>query len=234
LSSGAAALLIAAGPWVAAPHCAPDDALARTREVYAALSSYADSGSIIAEYGVSGRDQHTFTSSFVRAPRRFFLDFRKAGGDRFVIWGDPDAFHTWWKATGVQTDFPNPNNIPALSTTTANTADVVGKIPTLLYSKAQIPGDFTNFRDVVADTDTVDGRRCNRFTGTTRDVYGGTGREVNARKMTVWIDADSSLIRKIIEEWTPLPGQVHRNTTTYQPQANPTLEESRFRFVAPK
>jgi len=51
--------------------------------------------------------------------------------------------------------------------------------------------------------------------------------------MTVWIDAESLLIRRVVEEWKPLPGQVNRVTTTFEPQANPTLDESRFKFTPP-
>jgi hypothetical protein len=47
------------------------------------------------------------------------------------------------------------------------------------------------------------------------------------------IDATSLLLRQVREEWKPLPGQVNRRTTTFQPVANPAIEESRFRFVAP-
>ena len=36
-----------------------------------------------------------------------------------------------------------------------------------------------------------------------------------------------------VEEWKPLPGQINRRTTTFQPVANPALDESRFRFVPP-
>jgi outer membrane lipoprotein-sorting protein len=64
-------------------------------------------------------------------------------------------------------------------------------------------------------------------------VYGATGNRVNERALTVWFDSASLLIRKVVEEWKPLPGQVNRRTTTIQPIANPTLDDSRFRFVPP-
>jgi outer membrane lipoprotein-sorting protein len=111
---------------------------------------------------------------------------------------------------------------------------VSNKIPTLLYAKAQLSSDFGNFRDAAVNgSEEVDGRRCYRLAGWARDVYGGTGNEVNVRKMTVWIDADSRFIRKILEQWQPLPGQVSQKTTTFAPQANPTIDEGRFRFMPP-
>src|SRR5580765_5301277 len=83
---------------------ADDDVMQRSRAMYAALNSYADTGVIVFEYGASGKDQHTFATSFNRAPRGFRLEFNKQGGDRYVVWGDSDAFHTWWKTTGQQFD----------------------------------------------------------------------------------------------------------------------------------
>jgi outer membrane lipoprotein-sorting protein len=211
-----------------------DDILKKMRDTYAAMNSYADSGTVINEYGASGRDRHSFTTYFTRSPRHFLLDFRKQGGDRYVIWSDQEAFHTWWKTTGQQTDYPNPNNAPAISQSGQNTKQAALEIPTLLYSKVQLGGDFNNFADVERDgTEEIGGRRCYRLLGRASDAYAGSGKEVNNRKMTVWIDAESYLVRQILEEWKSPAGSRTRLTTTYQPQANPTVEEAKFKFVPP-
>jgi hypothetical protein len=211
-----------------------DDILQRTRAMYGELRSYADTGTVINEYGTSSTDRHTFTTVFMRTPRHFLLDFTKQGGDRYVIWGDPDAFHTWWKTTGGRFDYPNPNNASAISQSGQNSAGVSGKIPPLLYPKASLGGDFANFVDVTTDsTEVVEGHRCYRLHGRASDTYTASGKEVNVRSMSVWIDAESLLIRKVLSEWVPLPGQRSRVITTYEPQANPTLDESRFRFSPP-
>ena len=213
---------------------AADDVMQRSRAVYAALRSYADTGVVLNESGAA-KDRHAFTTSFTRAPRGFLLDFRKQGGDRYVVWGEPDAFHAWWKTTGEQYDYPNPDNLGALNGSGRNTYSTGTKIPTLLYAKAPLLSDFANFTDLVLDgTEDVAGRRCYRVLGTTRDVYAATQKEVNVRKMTVWIDADSLLIRKVAEQWKGLPGQISRVTTTYEPQANPTLDSKMFRFAPPQ
>jgi outer membrane lipoprotein-sorting protein len=213
---------------------AADDIWQQTRAMYAALNSYADTGVVLYEYAASSQDRHTFTTSFSRAPRHFYFDFKKAGGDRYVIWGDPEAFHTWWQTTGVQDDYPNPNNIGAFSTAGHHTLGAAMKIPLLLYFKAPLQGAFTNFTDPELDgTEEVGGHRCHRLIGSTRDVYTATGNEVNVRKLTVWIDTESLLIRKVLEQWKALPGQISRATTTFEPQANPALDDSRFRFTPP-
>jgi len=216
---------------------AAEDVLTRSRATYEALKSYSDTGVVLKEYGYAtspARDRHVFTTFFSRVPRGFYFEFNKEGGDRYIIWGDPEVFHTWWKTTSVRSDYPNPNNVGAFSGADVQTAGSSSKIPSLLYSKASLPSDFAKFTDAtVAGDEDVDGHKCHRLAGTTGDVYAATGREVNVRKMTVWIDADSFLIRKIVEEWKPLPGQVSRTTTTFEPQANPLLDASRFKFTPP-
>jgi outer membrane lipoprotein-sorting protein len=217
---------------------AADDVLARSRAMYAALKSYADTGTVEHEYGPTSaraRDRHAFTTFFNRAPRRFYFDFKKDSGDRYVIWGDPEAFHTWWKTTNVKEDYPNPGNIGAFSTSGPLTAGSAMKIPTLLYSKADLQGPFTNFTDAVNDgMEDINGHKCYRLGGTAKDIY-GTGRESNVRALTVWIDAESLLIRKLVEvPKDQLPGHFNRTTTTFEPQPNQALDESRFKFTPPK
>jgi hypothetical protein len=80
-----------------------------------------------------------------------------------------------------------------------------GKIPTLLYSKANMGGDFTNFVDAKADGhEVIGGHRCYRVSGKASDSYAASGKQVNIRDMTLWIDAESSVLRQIREEWPPV------------------------------
>ena len=220
---------------VAASIPAADDILERSRAKYASLNSYSDIGVVVNEFGTSSKERHTFTTYFSRAPRGFYLDFNNQTGDRFVIWGDPQAFHTWWKTTGVKDDYPNPNNIGAFTGADVHTFGAAMKITPLLYSKAELQGSFTNFTDAVTGgTEDVDGHRCYRLVGTARDIYGATGRESNVRKMTIWIDSELLLIRKVIEVPKDiLPGHIDRVTTTFEPKANPTIDESKFKFAPP-
>ena len=216
----------------------PASVLEQTRAKYAALNSYADTGVVVNEYGVAGsaiKERHTFTTYFSRAPRGFYFEFKKESGDRYVIWGDPEAFHTWWKTTGVKDDYPNPNNIGAFSAAGPLTLGSALKVPTLLYSKAPLQGTFTNYTDAVEDgTEEIGGHKCHRLVGTAKDIYGATGRESNVRQMTVWVDAESLLIRKVVEVPKDVPpGHISRVTTTFEPQANPALDQTRFSFTPP-
>jgi outer membrane lipoprotein-sorting protein len=206
-----------------------EEIVQKMRDTYGTLNSYSDSVVMVREYGAT--DRHTFTTYFTRSPRHFLLDFHKQGGDRYVVWGDPDAFHTWWKTTQQTTDYPNPSNTSAITLSGPPTQNAIVKIPTLLYSKANLGGDFANFSDMKIDgEESIGGHRCYRIAGKASDKYSATGREVNVRKMTLWIDVESFLARQLREEWPPVGGTSTRVTTTYEPQANPMIEPAKFKF----
>src|SRR5438128_124714 len=85
-----------------------DKIFANVQAKYASLNSYSDTGQIINEFGTGSREVHKFTTLFNRSPRGYLLDFTKQSGEKFVIWGDPAAFHTWWSAINSRSDYPNP------------------------------------------------------------------------------------------------------------------------------
>ena len=61
-----------------------------------------------------------------------------------------------------------------------------------------------------------------------------SGRRNNERAVTVWIDAESRLIRRVFEDAKGLPGNTFsRLTVTLDPRANPTIEDARFQFKVP-
>jgi hypothetical protein len=231
----ASALAVAA---VARGADSPTQILREVYATYAALGSYADRGVILREYGAAtapALERYAFATEFQRTPRHFLFDFRKTQGDRYVIWGDPGAFHTWWRTTGISTDFPNPNNVPALNLSDFPTVGSATKIPALLYPKAPIVGALANFADPKLEaTEQIDGHPCYRLVGRASDRYGQTGREVNLRRLTLWVDTHSRLIRQIREQPQTGAGQFSRTTTTFDPIANPKLDESRFRFTPPE
>ena len=213
----------------------PAAILEHTRSVYAALTSYSDTGTALKEYSATSRDEYSFTTYFTRAPRHFMFDYRKPSGDRIVIWGDPDAFHVWWKTTGQVTEYPNPKNTGAITLSDYPTGGAITKIPPLLYSKGNLPGAIQTFEpDRMAGMEDVGGSKCYRLEGTSSDLYAQTGKKVNVRNLTVWIDSTSYLIRKIAEEAPAAPGSLNRTTTTFAPQANPKLTDDSFKFTPPR
>ena len=213
----------------------PGAILEHMRAVYIGLTSYADTGTVRDYISPTDYVDFTFSTAYNGKPRHFLLDFRNGSGGRFVIWADPDAFHVWWKSTGQVTEYPNPNNSGALTLSDYPTKAVSTKIPALLYGKVGLPGAFLNFlpaRD--AGLEDCGEKKCHRLEGETSDRYAGTGKIVNVRKLTVWIESDTYLVRKTMEEAPAPAGLLSRTITTFDPQANPHLPDETFKFSPPK
>jgi outer membrane lipoprotein-sorting protein len=211
----------------------PAAILDHARSVYAALNSYSDTGEVVKEYTATSRDRFTFTSYFNRAPRHFLFDYRSPS-DRYVVWADPDAFRVWWKATGQVSEYPNPKNSGAILTSDYPTGASISKIVPMLYAKAGLPGAVAHFDPSrLAGAEVVAGNKCYRLDGSTSDSYGQTGKQINVRKLSVWIDSTTYLIRKTVEDAPAAPGALNRTTTTFEPQANPKLSDDVFKFAPP-
>lgn len=234
-----AAVLCSLAPGVARPGDSGEALLARTRTAYASMHSYVDQGVVRTEYrGAAGPalvERHTFTTVY-RAPRLFLLDFRrdpKLPPERYVVWGDDEAFHTWWSETRVQQDFPKGRGATAFALSALPTHDVVTIIPPLLFANAGLQGAVANLTGVRdAGEETVDGSPCEKLVGELNLAY-RTGNVTGARKVTVWIDKGSSLVRRVFED-TPQgsgTGVVSTVTFTLSGTANPALDSSRFHFV---
>lgn len=214
------------------------DALQSSRAVYAALHSYADTGTIDLEFGPAAsplHEHHTFTTLY-RAPRRFYFDFKKEKGvDRFVVWSDEEAFHMWWQQPGLNETYGKGQGIAAFTNGTVPTSQTIMMVPPLLFPQAGLTGTLNEFGDVTATgTDVIEGHKCLKLTGTAKSVYQATQHVSNVRKTIIWIDADSLLVRKVFEEVQGGPAtDVNRRTVTFEPQANPTLDDSRFTFAPP-
>jgi outer membrane lipoprotein-sorting protein len=216
---------------------AQDDILARSRARYAALKSYADTGTVLYDYGVARVSRHTF-KTYYRAPRNFLFDFtedKADGGSRFVIWCEGEDFQSWTSDTGIHTVYPRGQGTTAFVTTSAPTFGASMQMASLLFASAGLVSTLAELAEMTpAGTEDIDGRAAQKLTGIARTTY-GTGHVTNVRRTTIWIEPDTLLVRKIFED-TPKgspAGIVRRVTVTFEPQANPTLDDSRFRFVVP-
>jgi outer membrane lipoprotein-sorting protein len=221
------------------PVASSDDVLARSQAAYAALRSYSDTGSVDTEFGPPAglvREHHTFKTLF-RAPRHFLFDFAKEqNADRFVVWADDDAFHTWWQATGVAETYPKGSGAGAFVAGGTPTLNSLMQLSPWLFSQADLTGPLTEFGDAsAAGTETINGRPCQKLVGVGKSVYRASGRVVNVRPMAVWIDTQTFLVRRVFEDTSEgSAGFVYRTTTTFDPQANPLLDDARFLFTPPK
>jgi len=230
----AAVLLVALAPRQAAP----PDLLGPTRAAYAALKSYADTGTVTREFGqprAMGSEKHTFRT-FFRAPRDFFFEFAKnpsISKERIVVWGDAAAFHTWWSTTQSSETYPPGTGASAFTTMAFPTLGSDLQVASLVLPQGALPGtlaEMVEARD--AGTDTIGGHRCRKLVGTAQSVYRATGHISNVRQVTVWIDADTQLVRQILEDASD-PASISRTTTTFDPRANPALDDGVFRFTPP-
>src|SRR5205823_5414598 len=121
-------------------------------------------------------EHHTF-KTFYRAPREFMFDFVKQQNiDRFVIWSDADAFHTWWQTTGIETTYPKGQGAGAFVAATPPTSNTVMLLAPLLFAQAGLAGTLTEIADVkAAGTESVNGHLCQKIVGVARSVYQATG-----------------------------------------------------------
>jgi outer membrane lipoprotein-sorting protein len=217
---------------------ASDDILARSRALYASLKSYADNGTVTVEYGTTSVSRHTF-KTYYRGPRHFLFEFtedKADGGSRLAIWCEGGDFQTWWSDTGVQNVYPKGQGASAFITSTGPTAGSANVVASLVFANAGLVSTMGEVADMTAaGTEVIAGRPAYKLTGIAKSTYGATGHETNVRRTTIWIDSETLLVRKIFEDTpkgTPA-GSRNRKTTTFEPQANPTLDDSRFRYVVP-
>jgi outer membrane lipoprotein-sorting protein len=220
-----------------APAGASDDVLARSRAAYAALRSYSDTGIVTVETQVPGAplaiERHTFTTRY-RNPRHFYFEFKKdasAGDERLAIWCDGGDFQSWWSATGVHEVFSGGRGVSAFTSAVFPTQGAAVQIPPVLFPAAEMHGPFVDMKDVRAlGFEDAGGRRSHKIAGVVQSHFG------SARPITVWIDAETLLVRKIVEG-TPVEaaaGHVDRVTTTFDPRPNLTMADSEFRFAVPR
>jgi outer membrane lipoprotein-sorting protein len=221
------------------PGVAQNDILARSRAIYASLKSYADTGMVVHESGTNLVSRHTF-KTYYRAPRHFYFEFdedKKDGGSVLAIWCEGGDFQSWWTDTKVLSKYPPGQGVAAFTMSISFTVGSSIQIPSLLFATAGLSGTIAELTEVTAaGTEPIDGRPAHKLIGVARSKYAATGHIVNERRATVWIDAETLLIRKIFEDTpTGLPtGSRNRITTTFEPQANPALDDSKFRFTVPK
>ena len=216
-----------------------DAVLERSRDKYAALKSYADTGAVITEINGGSsillKERHTFTTYF-RAPKQFFFDFKAdpaASNDRFVLWIDGAEVNSWWKATGVHETYPRGQGATGFATGDLPTKGTVGLIAAFL-----LPGlknIFTDLKEThLVGMEKIGEHRCYKIAGIFAPAY-GNGVVTSTSPMTLWVDAESFLIRKIFTDTPKESGTsvIDRTTTTFDPHANPDLKPELFRFAVP-
>ena len=225
-------------PRRAAPALTAEDILAKSRAAYAALKSYADTGTIVVEYGHAAdpsKDVHTF-STYFRSPRHFYFDYHKTSETgRLVVWSDDQAFHSWWQDTGNEDEYPKGRGASVFTSSSYPTTGSINLISPWLFPGAGLIGTLTDFGDAsLAGTESIGGRKCHKIVGVAKSVY-QSGYVTAVRRTTVWIDVETMLVRQVFENFATSGTALHVNrmTTTLIPHANPPLEDKHFQFTVP-
>jgi outer membrane lipoprotein-sorting protein len=230
----------------APPTLTAEDVLQRTRELYPTLTSYADSGTVTEE--TSGYvNRSSFRTYFVSAPRNFLFEYRQIASEyktgqrvpltnRIMLWMLHGHLQSWSSDLDTHQEYPEGSNqVSAFVTATAGTTGAAILVPSLIYVKANLVTTIQELGEVtMAGVETLRGRRCYKLLGIARSVY-PSGQVTNVRPATVWIDAESFLIRQVFTD-TPKgypAGQVYRLTLAYEPRLNPPLPDSLFTFTVP-
>ena len=225
-----------------------DEVLAKTRAAYAALTSYADSGTVLDE-NTGFTDRHTFRTLISRDPRNLLIEVRSVAseyknGTRLVLdhhvalWLEKNDLHTWSSKSQAHETYPaegTQEQVNAIRNASYSTIGISVLVPSHFYTKAGLASAVHATEEAEADGyETVNGRRCFRIQGVEKWRY-PSGRETGVRPITIWIDAETYLIQKVLQD-TPrgFPrGQISRRTTTLKHRANPKLDPAQFRFVVP-
>ena len=244
--------LVAATPLVARalPQTAfkADDVITKMRAAYAALTSYADSGTVLEEN--SGfTDRYNFRTLFSRDPRNMLIEFRSIASEyknghrlplpsQVALWLEKGDLHTWYSKTEAHETYKaedGPQQVNALKSANYSTLGISILVPSHFYTKSGLASALHATEEAEADGfETVNGRRCFRIRGVERWRY-PSGRETGVRPVTLWIDAETYLVQKILQD-TPRGyprGQISRRTTTLKHLGNPKLEPAQFRFKVP-
>ena len=219
------------------------DVLARSRALYPTLKTYTDKGVVAVERN-GFTDHAQFTTAF-RAPTDFFFEYvnhtsvyttgqKIKNPTHLVLWMVNGELQQWNGELKTHDVVPRESGrqVATLASAASGSESTAVLISSLIFVKAGINGPVQEFAEATASgEETVGGRRCYKVTGVARSVY-PSGAVSNVRSMTVWIDAQTLLIRKVFED-TPkeMPvGTVSRRTITLEPQANVALDDARFQY----
>lgn len=231
------AILTPLGP-VAAQAPGPEEILAGMRAAYAKLESYHDTGSILIEEKSIGAplasERHTFTTRFA-APKRFYFDYRKDPtftAERYVIWCAGETFSTWWSATQTVERYAQGEGQNAFAIAEYPTNGAALLLAPMLFQGAGLHGPLADFgAPVLVGTETLSERphyvlsadlRVNHWSDTTRTT-------------TIWIDAETYLVRRIIQDTPSGMGRdvIQRMTATFEPATDLSHGEAAFSFAPP-
>lgn len=214
---------------------APPDALTPVRERYAALQTYADTGTVLVEQkfdASSIKESGTFTTLY-RAPRNFFfeyLDDPDSGTDRLVIWCDGGDFQSWWATTNQHEIYDGGRGAVAFLNAEYPTQASSMAVPGLIFARADLGGPVAGLTDIrEAGEEEFQGSRLSKIAADT--IVAGS--VIRPHPTTLLVDPQTLLLHRIIEDTPPGTAGLDRRTMVFAPVADEEVDDSRFSFAVP-
>lgn len=236
-------------PPLTASQAALPEVLTKSMAQYATLTSYADTGTITVDTGGT-LEEARFATYFRRPTRDLLFDFQALSsttvstkfkidmsGYRTVVWMFKGEMQTYDQALSTHERITPDAQVSALQGTGHPTHGSSIMITSLLYPEARMPSAIRQIQEAtLVGVEDITGRRCHKVTGTAFAYY-PSGQRTGVRPVSVWIDTETLLIRRVLEDTPEGYGDgkgVLRYTFDYVPQANPAIDDSRFQFSVPK
>ncbi|MDA1160316.1 MAG: SUMF1/EgtB/PvdO family nonheme iron enzyme [Planctomycetota bacterium] len=207
----------------------PDDVkvqqiLDRMAKVYAECKSYRDSGVIKSVFHKKTASpeftvEHSFTTAFER-PDRFRFEIKDQYDDELLISLDGEEVQTSWD---IEPGFPKPESLElAMAQAVGFTGGDVGRIPAMLMPK-QLDGwvDLNLIDPIQIEDGKLQNVECFRLQYNFRD-----------EQITLWIDKQSHLVRRI-DEWLKSDDVSIERTTTYDPTIDGKITDEMLEFDPP-
>lgn len=242
---------LSVAPTAEAPHAQSKpvlpEVLRKSIAYYATLTSYADTGTMLDDSGGTGREGR-FTTYFRRASRDFIFDYQLSwwrsgtlktdATDRVVLWMFKNQMERYQQPPGTH-DVISPENggqVRGMQSMRYLTNGAALIIPSLLYSQAKLPGTPLLIEEAeLGGIEEINKHRCHKIIGVAAEYY-PSGQRTSVRPVTVWIDVETQLIRRVFEDTPKGYGNgtgVARFTFTFEPQANPAIDDAKFQFKVP-
>jgi hypothetical protein len=213
----------------------PPDALTPVRERYAALDTYADTGTVLVEQQVDASaisESGSFTTLY-RAPRNFFfeyLDDPDSGSDRLVIWCDGGDFQSWWATTNQHEIYDGGRGANAFFNAEYPTQGSSMAVPGLIFARADLGGPVAGLTDIrEAGEEEFEGHHFSRIEADT--IVAGS--VIRPHPTTLLVDPQTLLLHRIVEDTPPDFVGLSRRTMTFAPEAEVEVDDSRFSFTVP-
>lgn len=213
--------------------------LEHMHQAYANLQAYSDTGTVTTEDKNIGApattEHHSFITRF-KAPKQFFFAYTKdpkAYDERFVIWCGGETFSTWWTASQSTDNYPQGQGSNAFAVGELPTSGAILFIPPLLFAAADLQGPLALIKEAtLSGTETIAGHKTYVLTTQLQENHWSQ----NTRTTKLWVDADSYLVRKIMQD-TPTgqgSGVIQRVTASFEPTTTATFAADAFTFKPPQ